>query len=80
MAGFGFAALGLEFAELLEGFFKLAGEACAMLAEGGQGAGLLAQRFDDNQRSVGFGMFGCYVVLVRRIRERVNYFLARGSG
>jgi len=55
LAGFCGAALGLELAELLEGSFEWAREARAVQAERRERADLLTQRFDDDERRVGFG-------------------------
>ena len=65
-AGFGGAALFLDGFEFVQSFFELASESRAVLAKRGQGAGFLAQRFDDDERGVASG---CSVTMLSSCSE-----------
>jgi len=62
---FSLAAFGLDFAELFEGPFELAGEAVLVHAQGGEGLGLLAEGFGGGQGGVHFRFGGVDAAGVR---------------
>ena len=77
--GFKVVALGLEGAELLQGFFEFAREALAVHAEGSEGSDLFTQRFDDDGRRMGLGMFRDDFVIVLGEAESEQVIFERGD-
>src|SRR6266850_5227119 len=77
--GFGGAALFLGLVELFQSFFEVAGQARGVEAEDGQRGGLVAERFDDDERGMGLGMFGADAVLVLIETESDQIMLERGN-
>ena len=65
--------------KLVQSFFELPGESCAVLAKGVEGASLLSRRFDGHQGRLGLGMFGCDVVLVFGEAQGEQVIFERGD-
>jgi len=63
----------------VSGFFEVAGEARGVEAEDGQRGGLVAERFDDDERGMGLGMFGADAVLVLIEAEGDQIVLERSN-